>query len=101
MAAAVMGHRYHGTSDDRTRKLQIHSGRNRIFYQVDRGEASSQHSSNRAQKIFLAKHNMSLRVPKKILFDNAKQFDCHIFKDFCHQMGVEAAFISIYQPWKV
>jgi hypothetical protein len=30
-------------------------------------------------------------------YDNAKQFDCHIFKYFCHQMGVEAAFASIYQ----
>jgi hypothetical protein len=26
-------------------------------------------------------------VPKKIIVDNAKQFDYHIFKDFCHQMG--------------
>jgi hypothetical protein len=31
-------------------------------------------------------------VPKKITVDNAKQFDCHIFKDLCNQMGVEAAF---------
>jgi hypothetical protein len=37
-------------------------------------------------------------VPTKITFDNAKQFDCHIFKDFCHQMGVEAAFASVYHP---
>jgi hypothetical protein len=27
------------------------------------------------------------RVPKKIIVDNAKQFDYHIFKDFWHQMG--------------
>jgi hypothetical protein len=38
------------------------------------------------------------RVPKKIIVDNAKQFDCHIFKDFYHQMGVEAAFTSVYHP---
>jgi hypothetical protein len=37
-------------------------------------------------------------VPRKITIDNAKQFDCHIFKDFCQQMGVEAAFASIYHP---
>jgi hypothetical protein len=37
-------------------------------------------------------------VPKKITVDNAKQFACHIFKDFCHQMGVEVAFASVYQP---
>jgi hypothetical protein len=30
--------------------------------------------------------------------DNAKQFDCHIFKDFCHEMGVEAAFALVYHP---
>jgi hypothetical protein len=32
-------------------------------------------------------------VSKEITIDNAKQFDCHIFKDFCHQMGVEATFM--------
>jgi hypothetical protein len=37
-------------------------------------------------------------VPRKITVDNVKQFDCHIFKDFCHQMGVEAAFASVYHP---
>jgi hypothetical protein len=38
------------------------------------------------------------RVPKKITVNNAKQYGCHIFKDFCHQMGVEAAFASVYHP---
>jgi hypothetical protein len=37
-------------------------------------------------------------VPRKITVDNAKQFDCHIFKDFYHQMGVKAAFMSVYHP---
>jgi hypothetical protein len=37
-------------------------------------------------------------VPRKITFDNAKQFDYHIFKDFCHQMGVKAAFALVYHP---
>jgi hypothetical protein len=37
-------------------------------------------------------------VPIKIIVDNAKQFDCHIFKDFCHQIGVEAAFALLYHP---
>jgi transposase InsO family protein len=37
-------------------------------------------------------------VPKEITIDNAKQFNYHIFKDFCHQMGVEAAFTSVYHP---
>jgi hypothetical protein len=38
------------------------------------------------------------RVPRNIAVDNAKQFGCHIFKEFCHQMGVEAAFTSVYHP---
>jgi IS30 family transposase len=37
-------------------------------------------------------------VPKKIIVDNGKQFDCHIFKDFYHQMGVKAAFALVYHP---
>jgi transposase InsO family protein len=37
-------------------------------------------------------------VPREITVDNAKQFDCHLFKDFCYQMGVEAAFASVYHP---
>jgi hypothetical protein len=38
------------------------------------------------------------RVPREITVDNAKQFDCHIFKNFYHQMGVEVAFMSVYHP---
>jgi IS30 family transposase len=37
-------------------------------------------------------------VPRKLTVDNAKQFDCHIFNDFCHQIGVEVAFTSMYHP---
>jgi transposase len=37
-------------------------------------------------------------VPRKITVDNVKQFDCHIFKDFCHQMGIEAASTFVYHP---
>jgi hypothetical protein len=37
-------------------------------------------------------------VPRKITVDNVKQFDYHIFKDFCHQMGVKPAFTSMYHP---
>jgi hypothetical protein len=56
----------------------------RVFHQVDRGETSSQYCSSRAQKVFLAKHNLSLRRAKE---NNHRQ---------CHQMGVEAAFASVY-----
>jgi hypothetical protein len=37
-------------------------------------------------------------VPKEIIVNNAKQFNFHIFKDSCHQMGVEIGFASIYHP---
>jgi hypothetical protein len=37
-------------------------------------------------------------VPRKITVDNTKQFDCNIFKEFYHQMGVEVAFASVYHP---
>jgi hypothetical protein len=37
-------------------------------------------------------------VPRKITVNNAKQFDCHIFKDFCHLMSFKSAFLSVYQP---
>jgi hypothetical protein len=36
------------------------------------------------------------RVPREITVDNAKQFDCHLFKNFYYQMGVEAASASVY-----
>jgi hypothetical protein len=87
VAIVEMGHWHCGTIDNCTRKLQICSSIDRILHQMDRGEASSQHSGIGAQEIFLAKHNMSFRVPRKITVDNAKQFDYHIFEDFCHQMG--------------
>jgi hypothetical protein len=37
-------------------------------------------------------------VHKEIIVNNTKQFDCHIFNDFCRQMGVEAAFTPVYHP---
>jgi hypothetical protein len=37
-------------------------------------------------------------VPRKITVDNAKQFNCHIFKDFYHQIKVKVAFASMYHP---
>jgi hypothetical protein len=37
-------------------------------------------------------------VPREIIEDNAKQFNCHLFKDFCYQMGVKAVFASVYHP---
>jgi hypothetical protein len=36
-------------------------------------------------------------VPRKLTVDNAKQFDFHIFKDFCHQMGVKTGCATTAQ----
>jgi hypothetical protein len=38
------------------------------------------------------------RVSREIKVDNAKQFDCDIFKYFCYQKGIEVAFTSIVTP---
>jgi hypothetical protein len=35
-------------------------------------------------------------VPKLTIVDNSMQFDYHIFKDFCHQIGVKATFTLVY-----
>ncbi len=37
-------------------------------------------------------------MPKEITADNDKQFDSHIFKDFCHQIGTKVSFTSLYHP---
>jgi hypothetical protein len=37
-------------------------------------------------------------VIRKIIINNAKQFDCNIFKELCHQMGVKTVFASVYHP---
>jgi hypothetical protein len=95
---AEMGHRHHGTIDKCTGKLQVCSSGDRIFHQIDRGEASSQHHNSGLRRFFWQNIICRFGVPNKITVDNAKQFDCHIFKDFCHQMGVEAALASVYHP---
>jgi hypothetical protein len=45
------------------------------------------------------------RVPRKITVDNTKQFHCHIFNDFCHQMGSkkpshQGIILSLMGQWK-
>jgi hypothetical protein len=39
---------------------------------MDRGNTPSQYHSSGTQKIFLAKHNLSLRSAKEITVNNAK-----------------------------
>jgi hypothetical protein len=52
----------------------------------------------RLKKFFWQNVICHFGVPTEITVDNAKQFDCHLFKDFCYQMGVKAAFTSVYHP---
>jgi hypothetical protein len=59
VATAKMGYRHSRAINNSTRKLQICGGGGGILNKVDRGEASSQYSSGGAQKVLLAKHNMS------------------------------------------
>jgi hypothetical protein len=48
-------------------------------------------------KIFLRQNIIyRFKVPRDITVDNAKEFDCDIFKDFCYHMGIKAAFASVY-----
>ena len=35
-------------------------------------------------------------VPKEIIMDNGKQFDCATFRDFCTQLGTSLCFTSVY-----
>jgi hypothetical protein len=37
-------------------------------------------------------------ISRHITIDNAKYFDNAKFKDFCHQIGMKVAFISVYHP---
>jgi hypothetical protein len=65
---------------------------------VDRDEASSQYSHNGLKRFFWQNIICDFGVPRKITVYNTKQFDCHILKDICHQMGAKAALTSVYQP---
>jgi hypothetical protein len=72
---------------------------------MDRCEASSQHSSSGTEEIFLANIKCCFGVPKEITVNNAKQFGCHIFKDFYHQMGLKqlshrCITLSPMEQWK-
>jgi hypothetical protein len=59
MTVTEMGHGHSRTTNNSTREPQIRSGGSRVLHKMDRGEASSQHSGGRVEKIFLVEHNMS------------------------------------------
>jgi hypothetical protein len=62
---AEMGHRHSGAVDNRTGKLHVCSSGSRILHQMDRGEASSQHSSSGDQEVLLVEYNMSFQSAQK------------------------------------
>jgi hypothetical protein len=65
MAIAEMEHRHSGAVDNRIGKLQVCSSGNRILHQMDRGKASTQHSSNGTQEVFVVEYNMSFQSAQK------------------------------------
>jgi hypothetical protein len=55
-------------------------------------------ATSRLKRFFWQNIICHFGVLRKITIDNAKQFHYYIFKDFCHQMGIKATFISVYHP---
>jgi transposase InsO family protein len=98
VAIAEMEHQHSGATDKCTAKLQVCSSGSRILQQMDRGEPLVNIVAAGLKRFFWQNIIYCFGVPKRIAVDNAKQFDCHIFKDFCHQIEVEAAFTSAYHP---
>ncbi|CAN6334620.1 unnamed protein product [Urochloa humidicola] len=37
-------------------------------------------------------------VPRELIVDNGKQFDCDRFVSYCHDMGTKVCFASVYHP---
>jgi hypothetical protein len=53
-------------------------------------------SSVTIKKFFWQNIICHFSVLRKITFDNAKQFDNDMFKDFCYQIRTKVAFASVY-----
>ena len=50
------------------------------------------------QKFFWQNIVCRFGVPKEVTVDNGKQFDCTMFREFCHQLGTNLCFASVYHP---
>jgi transposase InsO family protein len=37
-------------------------------------------------------------VPKELIVDNEKQFDCQDFREYCRSIGRKPCFTSVYHP---
>jgi hypothetical protein len=93
-----MGHRHSRTINNSTRKLQIRSGGGGTFHKWIEVKPLVNKAAAGLKRFFWENIICCFGVPRKITVNNAKQFDCHIFKDFSHQMGVKIAFASVYHP---
>jgi transposase InsO family protein len=65
---------------------------------VDRSKALSHNNFGHSTEILLAKHCLSLSVPKAITVDNGTQFDAETFKDFYDRIGTKIHFASVRHP---
>jgi transposase InsO family protein len=50
------------------------------------------------QKFFWQNIICIFRVPRELIVDNRKQFDCHSFKGYCKTLGTHVKFSSVYHP---
>jgi transposase InsO family protein len=50
------------------------------------------------QKFFWQNIVCRFGVPRELMVDNGKQFDCYTFKEYCKTLGTQAKFSSVYHP---
>jgi hypothetical protein len=50
------------------------------------------------QKLFRQNIIYRFGVPKEVIVDNGKQFDCTTFRAFCDRLGTKLCFASVYHP---
>jgi transposase InsO family protein len=50
------------------------------------------------QKFFWQNMVCRFGVPRELIVDNGKQFNCYTFKEYCKTLGTHAKFSSVYHP---
>jgi transposase InsO family protein len=50
------------------------------------------------QKFFWQNIVCRFGVPKEVMVNNSKQFDCATFRAFCEQLGMKLCFALVYHP---
>jgi hypothetical protein len=97
-AFAKVGNGSSWTTANSSRKLQIRSCGRGLLHQMGGSESIGEYYSTNNLEILLAKHNLQIGVPKELIVDNVKQFDCYSFKKYCKPLGTHAKFSSVYHP---